>query len=58
MFVQQVQANYAVRVDVWMHGNLVLGVLNEYNFGRFNGIALTESQFEPVGLVLVERVVV
>ena len=41
-----------------MHGNLVFGVLNEYNFGRFNRIALAEAQFEAVGLVLVQRIVV
>jgi hypothetical protein len=41
-----------------MHGNLVLSVLNKYNFGRFNRIALAEAQFEAIGLILVERIVV
>ena len=58
LLIEQVQANYAVRVDVRMHGNLVFGVLNEDNFGRLDRIILAESQFEAVGLVLVERIVV
>ena len=58
LLIEQVQADYAVRVDVRMHGNLVFGVLDEYNFGGFDRIALAESQFEAVGLVLVERIVV
>jgi hypothetical protein len=58
LLIEQVQANYAVRVDVRMHGNLVLGVLDEHNFGRFNRVALAEAQFKAVGLVLVEWIVV
>ena len=43
LLIEQVQANYAVRVDVRMHGNLVFGVFDEYDFGRFNRIALAEA---------------
>jgi hypothetical protein len=43
LLIEQVQANYAIRIDVRMHGNRVLGVFDEYNFGRFNRIALAEA---------------
>jgi len=43
---------------MWVHGDQVLGILDEHDLGRFDRIALAEAQFKAVGLVFVERVVI
>jgi len=57
--VQQVEADDAVRVDMRVHGYLwCRGRDSECHFRRFDGIVLAELKLQPVGLVLVQRIIV
>jgi len=57
-FVEQVEAYYAVGVDVWVDGDLAVFPFNEHDFWCFYGIIAVESETKPEDLVLVQRIVV
>ena len=43
---------------MWVHGDLVICILYKDDFGSLDGVGITEAKLQPVGLTLVERVVV
>jgi hypothetical protein len=57
LLVEQIQTDDAVRVDVWVHGNLVCGVVNKYHLRRFDWVIIGEAEAEAEHLAGVDGVV-
>jgi len=54
--VEQVKANDAIRINVWVPRDGMSFVAKEHYFGSFDGILGTETELQSVGLALVDGV--
>lgn len=55
---QEVEAYDSVRVDVRMHGDWAAWVLDKGDLWRLYGVRIKEDEFQPIDIILIQRVVV
>lgn len=55
---QKVKAYNSVRVDVWVHGDWAGWFVDEGDLWRLYGVRIEEDEFQPIDIILIQRVVV
>lgn len=55
---EEVEADYAVGIDMWVNGDGAVGPFDKGHFWRFNWVLLAEFEFQSIGLIQVQGVFV